>query len=192
MSKIRPTGESSSLDLTEAMRRGIAEIRREKQIVKAREGVKLLLDVSGSMAELVDGKRKIDHLREAVSKFPDMARVSFSDRVWENEVPEPQANTNMAAGFRHLQLSGPRAVILISDGLPDDPVAALGEAKRLAVPVNILYIGATGGAGEAFMKQLARETGGREVTIEVSTPDFSLQLEGGIGELLALPRARES
>lgn len=186
MTKIKPIG--SRLTLADQMRKGIAEIRREKRAIKAREGIVLLLDVSGSMAELVEGKRKIDHLREALRQFADVKKVSFSGRIWENEVPEPQSNTDMAMGFRHLQSSLPRSVILVSDGLPDNPEGAIYEAKLLNVPINVLYIGTGGDRGEAFMKRLARETGGREVTVETAVPDFTSQLESGIGELLALPK----
>lgn len=187
MNEIKPTG-SSGLTLAEKMRKGIAQIREEKRAIKVREGIMLLLDVSGSMAEMVESKRKIDHLRNALGNFPDMRRVSFSQRVWENEVPDPQQNTDMVAGFRHLQTLSPKTVILVSDGLPDEPEMAIQEAKYLGVPVNVLYIGVGGDAGEAFMKRLAQETGGREVTVETAEPDFRSQLESGIGELLALPK----
>jgi hypothetical protein len=136
----------------------------------------LLLDVSGSMSELMpDGRSKIDHLRLAVSQLEsqDIRWVAFSDDVYHDNngksiftkdepIPEPQGGTELYKGFMHLNSSrvfGFEKIILISDGLPFAPQSAVEHAKNAGVPVDVIYIG-TNTAGEEFMKSLASETGG--------------------------------
>lgn len=174
------------------MRRGLAEIKQEKSIMKEKEGIVFLLDVSGSMSDIVDGKPKIAHLREVMQDHQSNRKISFSGHVWENQIPEPQSNTDMALGFRHLQtvMPKPTVIVLISDGLPDSPEAAIQEALVLHIPVNIIYIGEKGDEGEAFMKKLASLTGGREFTAEPAKQQFAQQLRAGIAGLL--PAGKET
>jgi len=178
------TGQSS-LSLAKKMRQGLANIREEKAIAKATEGIVLLLDVSGSMSEPVGGKRKIDHLREAVNAYPNLKKVSFSEHIYDGSIPEPQTTTDMAGGFHYLQSLQPKEVILISDGLPNDPQTAINKAKVLGCPVNIIYIGPGGDEGEAFMKRLAAETGGQQVTADTRLyQDFGRQLSTSVRLML--------
>ena len=179
-----------ALTLSQKMRQGMADIRQEKSIMKAQEGIVFLLDVSGSMSDIVEHKPKISHLREVMQEYQSNRKVSFSGYVWENQIPEPQSNTDMALGFRHMQtvMPKPTAIVLISDGLPDSPESAIQEALALHIPVNIIYIGEKGDEGEAFMKKLASLTGGREFTAEPAKQQFAQQLRAGIAGLLPAGR----
>jgi len=174
----------AALSFADKMQQGLQSLREQKKALKAQEGVVLLLDVSGSMAERVGEKRKIDHLREAVKPYTSLRMVSFSGRTWEMCIPEPQSNTDLAGAFSYLKASQPKEVILVSDGLPDSPEAGLAEAKALGCPVNVIYIGQGGDTGEAFMRRLAAETGGREITVNEEAPNFGLQLESKVRLML--------
>jgi|GEM_PF-5633729 len=182
----------SALSLTKKMRKGLATIREEKQLAQAQENVVMLLDVSGSMGEYVEDKRKIDHLREAVRGYPSLRKVSFSSGIFDRSIPEPNGGTDMGRGFAYLRtaVGNIREVILISDGLPDDPEEALAEAKALRCPVNVIYIGPGGDVGEAFMQRLAAETGGRQVTVKTEEEDFSRVLQDSVRLMLPKPERR--
>jgi hypothetical protein len=161
------------------------KIKTELVKIKAQQVV-FLLDVSGSMCEIVDGLPKIAHLRKVMQGYPHSRKVSFSGRVWEKLIPEPQSNTDMALGFRYLQRIAPKpaSVVLVSDGLPDDPKSAISEAIKIHVPVNIVYIGEKGDKGEAFMQSLATATGGKTFTAETHKPQFAKQLSQAVAGYL--------
>jgi predicted metal-dependent peptidase len=180
------TGKGSSLSLAQKMRQGLATIREEKALAKAAEGIILLLDVSGSMSEHVGEKRKIDHLREAVQDYVSLRKVSFSYGVTEGSIPNPSGSTNLAGAFEYLLASRPKEIILISDGLPDSQESALAAAKSLACPVNVIYIGPGGDEGEAFMKRLAAETGGKQATADTRLyrQNFGRQLTNSVRLML--------
>jgi hypothetical protein len=169
--------------LTQKMREGLKTMRDEKAFITAKRNTVFLLDVSGSMVEVVDGKRKIDHLREVMREYADMKKVSFSETVFEDTIPEPRANTDMALGFTYLLAQPPRRVVLVSDGVPDSEETAEEAALKLKCPVDIIFIGQKGSRGEAFMKRLAQMTGGAEFTAE-TTIGFREQLAEGIRGML--------
>jgi hypothetical protein len=127
-----------------------------------------LLDVSGSMNEKVGKERKIDHLRDVMSSYPNANKFCFSDDVYNKQnIPEPNGSTNLAKGFRYLQNTEFKAkrVVLVSDGEPDNESSALNEANKLFVPVDIIYIGDKGSRGERFMERLASSTGGKHFIV---------------------------
>lgn len=181
----------NTLSLSQKMRDGLAQIREEKHIIKQQEGIIFLLDVSGSMSDYVDDKPKIAHLREVMQDYQANRKVSFSGRIYESQIPEPQSNTNMALGFQHLQtiIPKPISVVLISDGEPDNPENAIVEAIKLHTPINIVFIGDKGSRGEQFMIHLASLTGGKQFTAQTNVPQFRHQLKTGI--VAMLPEGKE-
>jgi len=161
----------------------LAEMRRQAKIQQAMTSTLLLLDVSGSMDEGIGGVRKIDRLRESVrdviDRFPSLPVYVFSHscyRVQPNSIPEPQTDTNLPEAFRVVGYR--KHIILVSDGLPQEPEASIQEAVSRRHRVDIIYIGPGDDIGEAFMRRLAQATGGREFTI--STAEF---LRAGSKEL---------
>lgn len=143
----------------------------------------LLLDVSGSMSQIVNGKRKIDILREIVVNFTGVRMFAFSTYTTEvRYVPEPQESTDLSGAFRYLKpyINKDTNFVLVSDGQSDNPESALNEAKSLGIPVNVVYIGNRGDMGEDFMQLLARLTNGKEITAETFSKAFQQQLTEGI------------
>lgn len=191
--KIVFTGKSSALTFTNKLKEGIKSLKEEKQIMKQLEGIVLLLDTSGSMDDIIEGKRKIDHLREVVSEYPNIKKVSFSNRVIEDYMPEASGSTNMPLAFEYLKNMNMKInkVILISDGLPQDMELSIIKAKELGVPVNIIYIGPGGDIGEEFMQRLAKETGGKEVTIDTNLINIDLKNQLTKKLKLMLPKGGE-
>ncbi len=147
----------------------------------------LLLDVSGSMQQSVGNRRKIDILRDAVERVGiGMDIYCFSDRMTKTKyIPEPQSSTNLIGAF--LELKGQSMqLLLISDGIADDPEDAIAAGILLGCPVNVLYIGSVGDQGESFMRKLAESTGGKWLTLDTMQEAgvFQQKLENGIERLL--------
>ncbi len=136
----------------------------------------LLIDCSGSMAgeKLADAKQgATEFARDAQLRGYLVGLIAFGNDA--ELVCEPAASlewlgdriasisaggsTNLAAALqlasRHLPHAGCRAMVVVTDGVPDDPCAALGaaeEAKRDGV--DIVTIG-TDDADREFLRKLA-------------------------------------
>jgi Mg-chelatase subunit ChlD len=54
--------------------------------------------------------------------------------------------------------------IVISDGEPDAEDDALEAARKFTQRIDTIYVGPDGGSGQAFLKQLAAASGGKNVT----------------------------
>ena len=128
-----------------------------------------ILDISGSMASRIKGKRKIDSLREVMEKIPNARIICFSSQVYRtSNIPEPNGSTKMDLAFNNIGLNDLMIldkIVLISDGEPDNVSSALSSAKVLKRPIDVIYIGEKGDSGEIFMDTLAKNTGGRRITI---------------------------
>jgi len=180
---------SGNSSLASKMKEGLASIREQKAMLKMMDGIVLLMDVSGSMSEHVGGKRKIDSLREAVAEFNVVRTVRFSSGVFEGHIPEPQGNTQLTEALSYLGTLKPKEVILISDGLPDNPSTAITAAQSLNCPVNTLYIGVGGDDGERFMKTIAEVTGGKELTINIKS-NYKMEKSLSEGIKMMLPSGK--
>jgi len=179
--------KESMLSLSDSLKKGLADIKKEKRRIEAQSSLTLLLDCSGSMSEYVKGKSKFDALMEAIQDYPRASYISFSESACLGIETFPAGETNMAEAFRlctTLPRSKRQTIIVISDGLPNSESQAIEEALKLATPVNIIYIGPGGDKGEEFMKKLAEITGGRQTT--VNTKDTSLLLEKEIKKEIKL------
>ena len=131
--------------------------------------------------ERLTGKTALDVAKVEAIEFANKARaqryltglVSFDDqakviRSPEDKTPFPESvaalevggSTNMAAGIfvaytTLQQATGERAMVIISDGLPDDEEKAMNAAKSAkAFGVRIITIGVPG-ANEEFLKRIA-------------------------------------
>lgn len=146
----------------------------------------MLLDVSGSMTEQVGTQRKIDMLRSAVSQYKGVRQYVFSDRVTETQyIPEPHGSTELHTAFRYIAKANPQKLLLVSDGLPDEPNTCLDTGKSLGIPIDVLYIGNSGDDGERFMKLLAERTKGKFMTIDtMEVIEFQKNLSDGIKFML--------
>jgi len=124
----------------------------------------VLADVSRSMGERAAGRRKIDALRESLSGV-DATVIAFSDRLTElppgAAAPEPDGGTALHLALDHAACLGATHVLVISDGHPDDPGAALRAADRLRARIDVIYCGPDRDVeGIEFMRRLARGGGG--------------------------------
>jgi hypothetical protein len=133
----------------------------------------LLLDVSGSMShrEGASERRRIDLLAEALTQtlpaVPGARVLTFSHTVqelagWEPRrftLPEPAGGTALHAALEAVARLVPRPerLLLISDGEPDDPQAALTAARGLRpMMINALFVGDDrDAAAKGFMRALA-------------------------------------
>ena len=129
--------------------------------------VVLLLDTSGSMDSPADspGERRIDALRGVVATLRQkqlaFRQLSFnSDFMWTDIVPEPSGGTNLSGALDFVGQIKPEHLIIVSDGEPDSPDAAMASAKKLSCKIDVFFVGPKGSPGDAFLKQLATSTGG--------------------------------
>lgn len=162
--------DSGAASAAKALAHQTAVLRAER-VSRSQRGVKVLCcDYSGSMIDLVNGKRKMDHLRLAVAdclrRWPDMITVAFScGAEVVQRVPEPSGGTDLAAGLRVSAGLRPERTVVITDGQPNDRRLALLEAKAMSGVMDVVYCGLdTDTDAIAFMQELAAAGCGRQVT----------------------------
>ena len=168
----------------------------------------LLIDCSTSMVgeKLIQGiSGAQDFAEEAISRGYAVGVIRFSGDALILSKPQRSVNslmesvrnleangsTNMTSAlelaFSQLgHLDGERAVVLVTDGQPDDRKSTLGAARRMvAAGVGIITIG-TDDADITFLRQLATKS---ELAIKVEPS----RLSGGIASaarLLEAPRQK--
>jgi hypothetical protein len=126
----------------------------------------VLLDTSSSMAELVGAQRRIDVLHSILATVLPPARatsdvrlVAFNSVVRELDgarVPEPAGGTALHLALEFVAPMRPVQVIVISDGEPYDPEAALRAARALDCHIVTYFCGdERNHAAVAFLRALA-------------------------------------
>lgn len=110
----------------------------------------ILLDVSGSMAEPVGQRRRIDVLADILGQVrpsapPDTRVIAFASVVREvapgDPLPEPGGGTDLRAALEYVARFRPARLIVITDGEPYDMDAALGAARALNCHIIAYYAG---------------------------------------------------
>jgi hypothetical protein len=141
---------------------------RERLNPKSSGNTVILLDISGSMSEVVGSKRKIDILRQAVDRQLLINEVvlvfsSGCDQVASFQlIPEPFGGTAMHLGLQQASFYSPSHTLVVSDGQPDCQKQAFKEAEMLPGTISTLYIGNDKDLNAvAFMSKLARVGCGR-------------------------------
>jgi len=163
--------EKKPLDLTKKIALNFEKLDLHKEDVRKKR--LFLLDVSGSMDDKIGEKRKINHLRDVMSTYPDAKILCFSsniNKVSGKSIPDPNGSTNLAKAFKYINdnviaSERPERVVLISDGEPDDEYDALEWSKNLSLPIDIIFIGKKESKGYRFMQKLASTTGGQEFQV---------------------------
>lgn len=76
------------------------------------------------------------------------------------------SGTDMVKALRMLKMADGTGIrlILISDGAPDEPEAALAEARKFSSKIDTIYIGPESGIGRDFLYKLSQATGGISIT----------------------------
>ena len=164
-----------------AVRRGEPETALVRRLESKYGGAGMafiLLDCSSSM----DRSRKLRLAKSGASEFADSAiskgyevgLIQFADEAWTAAPPSADAarlrraaadacargSTNMADAFSRAGQDfdhdrAARALVLVTDGMPDDPPAALAAADRLKQRgVEIITVG-TEDADHTFLEKLA-------------------------------------
>lgn len=166
---------------------------QQGRIDRRRGQTVILADISGSMESAAgDGRRKIDVLRDAVAAARGQAKlVAFSARPREVEsIPEPEANTDLAAALEYVRASDPGVTLVISDGEPDNQGKALAVAGSFRGAIDVLYIGPESNtAAIAFMRRLASMAAGDVVINDIAGMGGVRMLQRQIAGLLQGPGA---
>lgn len=130
----------------------------------------ILCDVSGSMAFSAGARRRIDHLREALEQVTEPGHIliafSSSARRIANpaDLPAPSGGTALEIGLSEAARYDPGATLVISDGEPTNPDAALAAAETLPGVIDVIYCGSESNReAMEFMRRLARLGCGRVV-----------------------------
>jgi hypothetical protein len=163
------------------------------KLVKARKAQMetfLVVDHSASMSAHVHPNsqtRCIDALRALVTDLrQDVAcpLVAFSSSVKRAErIPEPYGGTNMIAAIQFCQQEGATHLIMISDGMPQNPPRTLEVAAAFPGVIDVFYVGPDDpqDAGYLFMQELAKAGHGKA---QATSLRETKQLEGRIRGLI--------
>jgi len=168
---------NQSLDKVNTLRNKIERMNKYKNTT-------LLCDVSGSMSLEIQAenkeyphKRAIDLLNEVLINFKGANIYEFSTYTYKvRKLSEPNGETNMARAFETIKSAGIKETILLTDGLPDSPAAALEAAKGLII--NIIYIGPQ--PTPEFLKVLAAQSGAKFTSVKLIRQGAELLLENKI------------
>jgi hypothetical protein len=124
----------------------------------------ILLDVSSSMAELIGSRRRIDVLGDILKQVLPAAAgarlVAFNSTVFEVQsdapLPQPAGSTELHSALQHVAPWKPCRVVVISDGEPSQPEAALAAARALGCEIVTYFAGdESNHAATAFLRALS-------------------------------------
>lgn len=148
----------------------------------------VLVDTSGSMidADAPGGRRRYDAACDELAKLqasqPGKIGVigfsSYPEFCPGGKPPFQKGGTDLAAALDYANLiDGLCELVVISDGQPDNPEAALRSARAYkASKISTVYVGPEGGAGQEFLRKLAAANRGQSVTAE-KTKALASQIE---------------
>ena len=124
----------------------------------------ILCDVSGSMSERANAEqRRIDVLQTAfdrvLSETPDTRVIAFGSVPLILDrgamLPPPAGGTALTEAIETAAAFHPQLLLVLSDGMPNDPDSALAAARRLECRVVTIFCGNPSDHGAAlFMQRL--------------------------------------
>lgn len=130
----------------------------------------ILLDFSGSMFKLFDGKQLYQHLIDAVRGYKHeymMIRFSDNSRIVECLEKEiPAGGTDLTGALELAHSKGAAEYIVVSDGLPDSKRTSLAYAMDNKMKISTIFMG-DNSMGIEFMRVLASMTGGMSDDIKL-------------------------
>lgn len=141
--------------------------------------VVVLVDTSGSMGthDSRGGRKRYDVACEELAALQGnlpgkIAVLSFSQATMFCPDGKPfnqGGGTDLAGALKFARVADVPGMrfIVISDGQPDSPSAALAEAKRYQNRIDVIYVGPESNPhGRDFLAQLAAASGGQVVTAD--------------------------
>lgn len=189
---IRRAAERPGTGVVEAERQKHHEkaLLRAERVKRATAGVKVLVcDYSGSMASMVQGKTKYEHLTLAVAdcvrQWPGIKIVAFSCTAHlvsgPADIPQPSGGTDLCAGLSVASGLNPERTVVITDGYPNDRIRALAMARQMSGIIEVVYCGNdTDAEAIKFMNELAAAGCGSQVTWDAGR----LELGEAVGRLM--------
>ena len=148
----------------------------------------ILADVSGSMSR----DRKYERLRRELlaiwGQRPARLMAFASDLHWcdsPHDLPAPYGSTYLDGALLAAAELWPGEVLVVSDGLPDNTVAALEAAKKVPGVISVLFVGSDEEQrGAEFLRQLATLSGGMFIHKDLAK---HTSLASELRSMLALP-----
>lgn len=158
----------------------VTRLRRRQQ--GATDAVVILADASDSMGNFVGSRRKIEILRDALAQIwpqSNATLIAFSSLPSflpdPSALPAPFGSTALHLAIDAAQSLKPARTLVISDGQPDEKQAAIEAADKLTGQIDVIYCGSDSDLEAiAFMRQLARRSGGRCVVTPQNAARFNL------------------
>ncbi|GAB3975476.1 hypothetical protein GCM10028806_33130 [Spirosoma terrae] len=148
---------------------------KPESVLKLKENV-LLIDISGSMDSQVNGKRKIDIVREM------LGIIEFDPRLWSylvfsdnyhvlptvKNLPDPNGGTQLHRPLEALKPTNPKQILVISDGMPDNASSCLKAARNLSGVISVFYVGPEDDKiGREFLEKLALANRGKIIHVNL-------------------------
>lgn len=156
--------------------------------------VVVIVDTSGSMGSQ-DAPGGVSRYDQACMELANLQGsmpgkigvISFSDHTMfcPNGTPHNfRGTTDLAGALKFAKIAdvpGAMRFIVISDGMPEDPDAALWVAKTYHNRIDVIYCGPEANpTGRDFLTQLAKASGGQTITA-----DKAKELASSVQKLLA-------
>lgn len=156
--------------------------------------VVVIVDTSGSMGsrDSTAGRSRYEQacleLEKLQADLPGkIGVISFSSRVMFCPNGRPynfDSGTDLEEALKFTKIAdvpGGMRFIVISDGQPDDPAAALKVAKTYSNKIDVIYVGPESNPqGREFLERLAKASGGQTITA-----DKAKALASSVQKLLA-------
>lgn len=174
-----------SSDIVKAPGETLAERLVQAQAQRSPKKGVLLLDTSGSMAEMADGNfTRIQLLRKVIKGLNPERMFVFNSYCWEwdpkDQIPDPDGNTYYGTAFEQIKNAGVTGtVVIVTDGGASDEAAALQHVKGLKL--EVVYVGPQ--PRPPFLDQLVQASGGTIQSSSMSQKGV-LQLTSTIKGLL--------
>ena len=148
----------------------------------------ILADKSGSMNSWLGANfSKMDSLRKILKDFSGARTFQFDYLCEElppgKEVDDPSGGTDLHIALEVLKTHGISHMVLITDGHPSSPGAALKAA--IGLRIDIFYVGPQ--PAPEFLAKLCAQTGGSYGNVSLSFPKV---LSEGIKDRLRLGAGR--
>ena len=148
----------------------------------------VLADVSGSMKG--DKIQRLQReLRSIWPERPGARLLSFASSLsWcdsPSDLPGAAGSTNLTGALDVAADVWPGEVLVISDGMPDNPASALEAAKKIPGTISVLFVGSDDDReGAEFLRKLALMGGGESCHKDLAKHS---SLASELRSMLALP-----